>query len=87
VMSVMPGFGGQKFEPIALEKLRHLRALGGSRLLLSIDGGVNADTVESCAAAGADLFVTGSALFSQPDYRRFLDKMTGLAKSAKEVRV
>jgi ribulose-phosphate 3-epimerase len=87
VMSVMPGFGGQKFDPVALEKLRYLRAVGGSRLLLSIDGGVNRETVGSCAAAGADLFVTGSALFSQKDYGRFLEQMTGLAKSAKEVRV
>ena len=87
VMSVMPGFGGQEFEAEALEKLRYLRAVGGSRLLLSVDGGVNLDTVGPCAAAGADLFVTGSALFSQHDYGRFIDKMTGLARSAKEVRV
>jgi ribulose-phosphate 3-epimerase len=87
VMSVMPGFGGQRFDPVALEKLRYLRAVGGPQLLLSIDGGVNAETIESCAAAGADLFVTGSALFNQPDFGRFLKQMTGLAKSAKEVRV
>jgi pentose-5-phosphate-3-epimerase len=79
-MSVMPGFGGQEFELEALEKLRHLRAVAGSRLLLSVDGGVNLDTVASCAAAGADLFVTGSALFSQPHYGRFIDEMTGLAR-------
>jgi ribulose-phosphate 3-epimerase len=87
VMSVMPGFGGQEFETEALEKLRHLRAVAGPRLLLSVDGGVNLDTVGACAAAGADLFVTGSALFSQPHYGRFIEQMTGLAKSAKEVRV
>ena len=87
VMSVMPGFGGQEFEVEALEKLRHLRAAAGSRLLLSVDGGVNLDTVGSCAAAGADLFVTGSALFSQPHYGRFIDEMTGIARSVKEVRV
>jgi ribulose-phosphate 3-epimerase len=87
VMSVMPGFGGQKFESVALEKLRYLRTLCGSRLLLSIDGGVNIDTVGPCAAAGADIFVAGSALFSLPQYDPFIDKMTGLAKSAKEVRV
>ena len=87
VMSVMPGFGGQAFETEALEKLRWLRAAGGSRRLLSVDGGVNLDTVGPCAAAGADLFVTGSALFSQPHYGRFIDEMTGLARSAKEVRV
>ena len=87
VMSVMPGFGGQEFEPEALAKLRRLRATVGPGVLLSVDGGVNADTVEPCAAAGADLFVTGSALFSQPHYGRFIDEMTGLARSAKEVRV
>jgi ribulose-phosphate 3-epimerase len=87
VMSVMPGFGGQQFELEALEKLRHLRAAAGLRLLLSVDGGVNLDTAASCAAAGADLLVTGSALFSQPHYGRFIDQMTGLARSVKEVRV
>jgi ribulose-phosphate 3-epimerase len=87
VMSVMPGFGGQEFEVEALDKLRRLRAAAGSRLLLSVDGGVNLDTVASCAAAGADLFVTGSALFSQPDYGRFIEQMTDIARSVKEVRV
>lgn len=86
VMSVMPGFGGQQFETEALEKLRYLRAVGGSRLLLSVDGGVNLETATACAEAGADLFVTGSALFSQKDYARFVQEMTQLAKKAKEVR-
>ena len=87
VMSVMPGFGGQAFEPVALEKLRRLRAAAGSRLLLSVDGGVSPKTVGDCAEAGADLFVTGSALFSQDDYGRVIREMTGLAQSVKEVRV
>lgn len=86
VMSVMPGFGGQKFEPVALDKLRHLKAAAAGALL-SIDGGVNLETVDGCAAAGADLLVAGSALFSQKDYGRFLREMTGRAKNAKEVRV
>ncbi|MCE5303643.1 MAG: ribulose-phosphate 3-epimerase [Planctomycetaceae bacterium] len=86
VMSVMPGFGGQKFEPVALDKLRHLKAAAPG-VLLSIDGGVNVETVDGCAAAGADLLVAGSALFSQKDYGRFLREMTGRAKDAKEVRV
>lgn len=84
VMSVMPGFGGQKFDPVALEKLRRLRELGEPDLLLSVDGGVNADTAGSCAASGAQLLVIGSALFSQDNYGRFLDEVTGLAQSAKE---
>jgi ribulose-phosphate 3-epimerase len=86
-MSVMPGFGGQEFEPVAREKLRRLRAAVGPRVLLSVDGGVNLETIGSCAEAGADLFVIGSALFSQNDYGRSIQAMTELAKSAKEVRV
>ena len=85
VMSVMPGYGGQKFEPVALEKLRCLRAIAGPDVLLSVDGGVNAETIGSCAEAGADLFVIGSALFSQENYGRFMNEMIGLAKSGKEV--
>jgi ribulose-phosphate 3-epimerase len=85
VMSVMPGFGGQKFDPAALEKLRRLRSSAGDRLLLSVDGGVNLETVGICYEAGADLFVAGSALFSQKDYGRFMEQMIGQAKSVKEV--
>jgi ribulose-phosphate 3-epimerase len=80
VMSVMPGFGGQKFDPVALEKLRHLRAAVGARVLLQVDGGMNRETVGMCAEAGTDLFVTGSALFSQNDYRQYIDEMTALAR-------
>jgi ribulose-phosphate 3-epimerase len=87
VMSVMPGFGGQTFEPVALEKLRRLRSSVGSQVLLSVDGGVNVETVGSCAEAGADIFVAGSAVFSQTDYGRSIREMTGLARSVKEVRV
>lgn len=75
VMSVMPGFGGQEFDPVGLEKLRRLRHVGGDRLLLSVDGGVNLETAARCAAAGADLFVTGSALFSQEDYKGVFEAM------------
>ena len=87
VMSVMPGFGGQAFEPLALEKIHRVRTLAGPRVLISVDGGLDLDAVGPCAEAGADLFVTGSALFSQNDYGRFIREMTGLAKLAKEVRV
>lgn len=87
VMGVMPGFGGQVFEPVALDKLRRLRDRLGPSGLLSVDGGVNADTIGDCAEAGADLLVTGSALFSQDNYGRFIDQMTGLARARKEVRV
>ncbi|MGW8256487.1 MAG: ribulose-phosphate 3-epimerase [Thermoguttaceae bacterium] len=84
VMSVMPGFGGQEFNPVILNKLRQLRRESvESDVLLSVDGGINLDTVGACAEAGADLFVTGSALFSQADYGRFIDDMTTLAGTKK----
>ncbi len=86
-MSVMPGFGGQEFEPVALEKIRRVRQLAGSRVLVSVDGGINPETIGQCAAAGADLFVAGSALFSEDDYGQFIREMTDLAKSCKDVRV
>ncbi len=81
VMSVMPGFGGQSFQPEVLSKVRRLRELAGDRLLVSIDGGVNLETVGDCAAAGARLLVAGSALFSQDDYGRFIAEMTQLARN------
>jgi ribulose-phosphate 3-epimerase len=87
VMGVMPGFGGQEFEPAALDKLRRLRARARPELLLSVDGGVNSQTIGSCAEAGADLFVIGSALFSQNDYRRAIDEYTRLARVYKSVQV
>jgi ribulose-phosphate 3-epimerase len=82
VMSVMPGFGGQAFDPVALDKLRELRRMA-PHALLQVDGGVNLETVGACAEAGADLFVTGSALFSQTDYVQFVAQMSGLAKESK----
>ena len=83
VMSVMAGFGGQEFNPVALEKLRRLRQLGGQDLLLSVDGGVNRHTIGSCAAAGADLLVAGSAVFSEEDYGPIISELDSLAKSNK----
>jgi ribulose-phosphate 3-epimerase len=68
VMSVMPGFGGQKFESGVLEKLRALCKRKDIHPLLEIDGGIGAATIGSAAAAGADLFVVGSAIFRSGDY-------------------
>jgi ribulose-phosphate 3-epimerase len=79
VMSVMPGFGGQKFEESSLEKLARLDKLAGPRLMLSIDGGVNRNTIGRCAAAGASLFVVGTAFFGSPDYRKCLQELTASA--------
>ena len=70
VMSVEPGFGGQKFMPSALDKLRWLkaeRAARGAHYLLEVDGGVDAKTAPLCAEAGADILVAGSAVFGAAD--------------------
>ena len=69
VMSVMPGFGGQEFDEAALGKLERLDELAGSRLILSVDGGVNRDTIGRCTAAGAKMCVAGTALFGADDYK------------------
>jgi ribulose-phosphate 3-epimerase len=71
IMSVNPGFGGQKFIPGALDKIRQLKSLFDEReldLLIQVDGGVNADTIGAVSAAGADCFVAGSAIFNTDDY-------------------
>ena len=87
VMSVMPGFGGQQFAPVALDKLRRIRELAGSKVFLSVDGGVNGDSIAQCAEAGADLFVAGTGLFSHDDYTQRLAELTELARSSKDARV
>ena len=72
IMSVNPGFGGQKFIPMALEKLRRVRRMIDERGLpvrLEVDGGVTAENIGAIAAAGADTFVAGSAIFHASDYR------------------
>jgi len=68
VMSVEPGFGGQKFMPIALDKLSHIKGLLRDGQLLSIDGGISVSTIGAVASAGADTFVCGSSIFNEPDY-------------------
>ena len=71
LMSVNPGFGGQKFIPAALDKLRQARAMidaSGREIRLEIDGGVKVDNIGEIAAAGADTFVAGSAIFGSEDY-------------------
>ncbi|NIP84718.1 MAG: ribulose-phosphate 3-epimerase [Planctomycetales bacterium] len=63
VMSVVPGFGGQQFDPVALDKLQQLRDRVERSTILSVDGGINEQTIAKCAAAGADWLVAGSAIF------------------------
>jgi len=78
LMSVNPGFGGQKFIPATLDKLREVRALidaSGLDIRLEVDGGVRPGNIAEIAAAGADTFVAGSAIFNQPDYRAVIDEM------------
>ena len=87
VMSVMPGFGGQEFDRVALEKLRRLRAVARPEVLLSVDGGINPQTTALCAEAGAELFVVGTALFSHPDYGRRMEELERAAKSYGDIRV
>jgi ribulose-phosphate 3-epimerase len=78
LMSVNPGFGGQAFIPATLNKLREARALIDQSELpirLEIDGGVGPGNIAEIAAAGADTFVAGSAIFNQPDYKTVIDQM------------
>ncbi len=87
VMTVMPGFGGQQFQPTGLERLRWLSTRVGTKPLLSVDGGVNEETIGPCAAAGAGMFVVGTALFGHSDYRERLGQLDEAARSALEERV
>ncbi|EIV8507000.1 ribulose-phosphate 3-epimerase [Vibrio parahaemolyticus] len=78
LMSVNPGFGGQSFIPHTLDKLRAVRKMideSGRDIRLEIDGGVKVDNIREIAEAGADMFVAGSAIFGQPDYKQVIDQM------------
>ena len=78
LMSVNPGFGGQSFIPGTLDKLREARALidqSGLEIRLEVDGGVTAKNIGEIAAAGADTFVAGSAIFNAPDYAEVIAAM------------
>jgi ribulose-phosphate 3-epimerase len=78
LMSVNPGFGGQSFIPHTLDKLRAVRKMideSGRDIRLEIDGGVKVDNIREIAEAGADMFVAGSAIFNQPDYKEVIDEM------------
>ena len=78
IMSVNPGFGGQKFIPSTLDKVRAVKQRvlqSGHDIRIEIDGGVKVDNIRAIAEAGADMFVAGSAIFSEPDYRAVIDDM------------
>lgn len=87
VMSVEPGFGGQKFMPDQLEKVRTLREEIDSRgldVIIEIDGGISASTIEEAARAGVDAFVAGSAVYSQEDKAAAVEELRNLAQKAYE---
>ncbi len=87
LMSVNPGFGGQKFIPTTLQKLRDARAridASGLPIRLEIDGGVGVGNIAEIAAAGADTFVAGSAIFNAPDYRQVITQMRDALASVKK---
>jgi ribulose-phosphate 3-epimerase len=78
IMSVNPGFGGQQFIPAALDKLKQARALidaSGFEIRLEVDGGVKMENIGTIAAAGADTFVAGSAIFGSDDYKATISAM------------
>jgi ribulose-phosphate 3-epimerase len=78
IMSVNPGFGGQGFIESALRKIEHARKridASGRDIRLEVDGGVKTDNIARVAAAGADTFVAGSAIFGKPDYRTVIEGM------------
>lgn len=78
LMSVNPGFGGQSFIEGTLAKVRQVRQLidaSGRDIRLEVDGGIKANNIRAVAEAGADMFVAGSAIFNQPDYKAAIDAM------------
>jgi ribulose-phosphate 3-epimerase len=79
VMSVDAGFGGQAFNPVALQKIEWLKRFAATEPLLEIDGGVNHNTIRACAENGAQLMVVGSAIFKAPSYRAAIDELSKLA--------
>ena len=85
IMTVEPGFGGQQFIFEMVEKIQRARKIIGSRpIWLQVDGGVTEATIEIAAAAGADTFVAGSAVFTSPDPAQMVTKLRDLAESVPE---
>lgn len=80
VMSVEPGFGGQEFMPSSLDKLRALSAVIEPGTLLAVDGGIGPSNIGEAAAAGANVFVAGSAIFGARDYGRAIEELSQIAR-------
>jgi ribulose-phosphate 3-epimerase len=85
VMSVMPGFGGQEFDDVALEKLSALSARLDCEALLEVDGGVTAKTAGACAEAGAELYVAGTAIFTESNYANAIERIRSAAAAKTQV--
>jgi ribulose-phosphate 3-epimerase len=88
IMTVEPGFGGQKFLDVCLPKIRRTRDLvakHGLDIWIQIDGGVSVETIERCAEAGADVFVAGSAVYAADDPNVMVDKLRELAEGASDL--
>ncbi|MGB1028712.1 MAG: ribulose-phosphate 3-epimerase [Pseudoalteromonas marina] len=86
LMSVNPGFGGQSFIPHTLKKLAQAKQRiveSGRDIRLEVDGGIKVDNIAAAAQAGADMFVAGSAIFNQPDYKVVIDQMRKQLESVK----
>ncbi|RRD47981.1 ribulose-phosphate 3-epimerase [Tessaracoccus sp. OH4464_COT-324] len=82
LMTVEPGFGGQKFLDLVLPKIRRVREMIGSRdIWLQVDGGVSKETIERCAEAGADVFVAGSAVYEAENPAVMVEELRELARS------
>jgi ribulose-phosphate 3-epimerase len=85
-MSVEPGFGGQVFQPSAIEKIRRLHELRtsqGQDFYIGVDGGISTKTIASVSQAGADLIVAGSAVLQQENYAHALQELEDLARKAR----
>jgi ribulose-phosphate 3-epimerase len=83
IMSVNPGFGGQKFIPQAIEKVRSLKSMIDAKnaaMPIGVDGGINEQTIQPVAKAGANMFVAGSAIFGSPDYAETISNFRALIR-------
>lgn len=76
MMSVEPGFGGQQFQPIALQKIAQLKEfIGRKKVQISVDGGINDQTAPACILAGADVLVAGSYVFKSKNYQKAIERL------------
>jgi ribulose-phosphate 3-epimerase len=83
VMSVEPGFGGQAFKPEAVRRISRLREIASPETIISVDGGIGPETIGDCSAAGANLFVAGSAIFNTDNYSEAIAQMRSLAEDCR----